>query len=512
MNKKLERNTGASFLVFLRRNKFNATATNIPAVDTSARERYFFSNIKVIGCASISFVLLFTDFSAADQLDTLPRLCDLVITAEDWRSKLNASSEGETVCFTRGLYDNFVYEPKTGQKFLGFGMAELNGSVILDGFDTAGGIWKRSDIEVLPLSAAACLPANEELRDCNKRQNLFFNDKNIKEIDRRPLPGEFAWFLDRESAVIYVGFDPSDGVIKLSVRNHAFFGQASDVTIDGFIIQHYASFPQQGAVQGKDGVRWLIEGNLVQDNAGAGINLGSQMVAVKNTIRRNGQIGVRGTGEAIALIGNAIVENNVNNFDTAWEAGGSKFFKTKGLLLVNNCFSENAGPGIWLDVDNEDSVIISNFSITNSHAGIFLEISYGSLVSDNIVAYNGSETDIYSSQISISGASNNFIVKNFLRRNKGDGFFISIIDPARFSETNEAYLVSNNRVTANFIIEDYVIDKHIIWFLVDGRSSGAIAKKRLESQSNYVKLVPLSHTIDLAKFNESLRFDGEYCS
>ena len=72
-----------------------------------------------------------------------------------------------------------------------------------------------------------------------------------------------------------------------------------------------------------------------------------------------------------------------------WEAGGTKFAGTDGLLIRANNVHHNTGPGLWTDINNIRTTIEHNVVHANTSHGIFHEISYRAVIRDNQVTDNG---------------------------------------------------------------------------------------------------------------------------
>jgi hypothetical protein len=101
--------------------------------------------------------------------------------------------------------------------------------------------------------------------------------------------------------------------------------------------------------------------------------------------------------------------------------------RTTDLLFRGNCAHDNLGPGIWTDIENRNSLIVSNYSFKNSGAGIFHEISGAATILDNFSGLNGSgENSPWGSQILISGSINTLVWRNRVQvaRNYGLGIFV----------------------------------------------------------------------------------------
>src|SRR5262249_44454163 len=124
-------------------------------------------------------------------------------------------------------------------------------------------------------------------------------------------------------------------------------------------------------------------------NHGTGISLANGSQALSNYVHNNGQKGIGGVGSNLVVFGNEISYNNFAGFDVTWEAGGTKFALTTGLILRSNNVHGNRGPGLWADVDCVKSTIENN-TVTNNFGGpgIQYEISTSAKIRYNTVRYN----------------------------------------------------------------------------------------------------------------------------
>ena len=96
-------------------------------------------------------------------------------------------------------------------------------------------------------------------------------------------------------------------------------------------------------------------------------------------------------GAAVTLVqGNEIAYNNyLKGVSYGWEAGGTKFVKTRGLIVRSNYVHHNWGTGLWTDIDNINTLVEGNRVIGNANQGIFHEISYAAVIRNNTVQGNG---------------------------------------------------------------------------------------------------------------------------
>ena len=68
-----------------------------------------------------------------------------------------------------------------------------------------------------------------------------------------------------------------------------------------------------------------------------------------------------------------------------WEAGGTKFARTRDLVVRRNFVHHNRGPGLWTDIDNVRTLYEANRVEDNGEAGILHEISYAAVIRNNVV-------------------------------------------------------------------------------------------------------------------------------
>lgn len=176
------------------------------------------------------------------------------------------------------------------------------------------------------------------------------------------------------------------------VTEYAFKGSADGVTIDGCEIRNYDNPSQKGAIQGDFWANdWTITDNEVHHNWGVGIQVkGDRAYIARNNVHHQHQLGVAAEGEGIVFEDNVVAFNNYEvDYAWGWEAGGSKFWGTDGLVVRGNHFHDNHGPGIWADHDNIRGLIEGNLVEDNYAAGVFWEISYSAVIRDNVIRRNG---------------------------------------------------------------------------------------------------------------------------
>jgi len=202
----------------------------------------------------------------------------------------------------------------------------------------------------------------------------------------------------------------------------AFRSGAADVTIRDLIIENYANPAQSGAIAGA-GDGWLIVDNEIRNNWGGGVALNDGYQVIGNNIHHNLQIGIKGSGTDVLIEANEIAFNNYrDDYDPAWEAGGTKFLQTTNLVVRGNYVHDNHGHGLWTDHNNIGTLYEDNVVINNHGAGIHHEISYDGIIRNNKVEGNGF---LHSKGgIRIASSSNVEIYGNTLKINNG-GIYVS---------------------------------------------------------------------------------------
>jgi len=164
----------------------------------------------------------------------------------------------------------------------------------------------------------------------------------------------------------------------------------SKVTVEGFVIEHFQTPLQRGAIQDYNGPGWTIENNSITMNSAAGVATGDNVQVLNNLIDHNAQEGFSASGNDGLYQNNEIAFNNFNlAIDPTWEAGGGKAWSTQHLTFNSNYVHDNGGPGLWADTNNIYTTFDSNTVNNNWGPGIYYEISYDATITNNTVTNNG---------------------------------------------------------------------------------------------------------------------------
>jgi hypothetical protein len=205
-------------------------------------------------------------------------------------------------------------------------------------------------------------------------------------------PGQ--WYLDRDEQKAYLADNPAGHTVEISEEPFAIRSDAPHVHVEGLTIEKYAPTAGDGALDGRSntgrmGEDWVVKNNVITLNHGAGIRLGHNMQILENKLIQNGQLGIAGSGDNCIVDGNEMARNNYAGYKYDWEAGGSKFAFTHNLVVRNNYAHDNVGPGLWTDLENENTLYEHNHTRANRGAGIQHEASYRATIRDNVIEDDG---------------------------------------------------------------------------------------------------------------------------
>ena len=342
----------------------------------------------------------------------------MIGTEDDLAALAAANPPSTTFVLARGIHRGHSIEPRDGQNFIGDPGAVLSGAVVLTSFAQRDGIWFVDGQAAEGLFHGQC--ADDRPR-CGHPEELFVDDVVLEHVGSVSAVGPGRWHFDYERDTVYLGEDPAGRVVELGVAPYAFRGDADSVTIEGLVIEKYAVPAQEGAIDSRrdrndlvGGSGWQITDNVVRWNHGVGIAATTGAFVSGNSVYENGQLGVAAKGAGVTFEENEIYGNNTAGFASGWEAGGSKFAYTTGLVVRNNYIHDNDGPGLWTDIDNIDTRYEGNRVIDNDRMGIFHEISY-----DAIIAGNGFGFDawLWGAGIAVSTSVNVEISGNVVEGN-----------------------------------------------------------------------------------------------
>ncbi|VAW07488.1 hypothetical protein MNBD_ACTINO02-844 [hydrothermal vent metagenome] len=341
----------------------------------------------------------------------------------DVEALVNGAPAGTAFIFEPGTYRGVSIKPKDAMSFVAQPGAIFNGSEIIDSFVQQGNVWVATGITAQGRVHGECIA---EAPMCSAPEDIYIDSVLSQQVEQANAVGPGTFHIDYESDTLTIGDDPTGRVVELSTTQFAFSGTASDITIDGFVIEKFANPAQTGAIQSMDnrglGRRWRIANNEVRLNHGVGIKVGAESLVEQNRVYENGQLGI-GTGPNgfdNIIRDNEVYANTTIGFVPGYETGGMKLTTQARLLVERNYVYANAGPGIWVDIDNIDVTVADNIVEDNFGPGIFHEISYRAIIRDNTVTGNGFGWTqwVYGAGILVAHSRNVLVTGNTVKDNR----------------------------------------------------------------------------------------------
>ena len=341
---------------------------------------------------SDSDIVVLTD-STGDGIDSSLAAAETgttIFPGQDIQAKVNQYPGGTTFQIKAGIHRLQSVVPKSGNSFVGEAGAILSGARLLTTFTRSGGYWiatgQTQQGDIRPISRDFCLPLRP---GCFYPEQLFINDALLQHVTSLGAVAPGKWYLDYGADKIYIANDPTGKKVETSVKAFAFKGDASNVTISGLIVEKYATPPGDGTVDGLGATGWIVSDNEIRWNQGKGIKAASGMQILRNYVHHQGQMGIAGYGNNLLVADNEMAYNNTAGFTSGWEAGGSKFVATNGVIVRRNFSHHNDGNGIHCDIDCINALIENNRVEDNNWRGIFYEISYKGTIRNNVCRRNG---------------------------------------------------------------------------------------------------------------------------
>lgn len=375
---------------------------------------------------------------------------------DDLHARVAAAPPGTKFVLMPGIYLGQQIEPKDGDSFTGNGLVILDGAKPLN-FTSNGRTWSAS-VGSIPIQKIRCV-AGHPL--CNIQRDVYLDDKPLMPVANPDALTADTWFYDQANGLAVIGINPAGHKLEIATAKSAFSNSGKNVTIAHLVVEKYASPPQFGAIgaqgalsNGQNGAQgWTVTDTEVRLCHGTGIQLSDRATIERCKVHHNGQKGIGARGMNVLIQNNEIAFNNYAGYDDGWEAGGTKFSRTTGLRVLDNYVHDNAGAGLWADIDNTNATFRSNRVDHNSATGIQYEISYAATIDHNTVRWNGSppRVSLWDAQISVQNSSNVIVTDNvvIVPPNAGNG--IVVINQERGIGDLGSRLGINNKVMKNTI-------------------------------------------------------------
>jgi parallel beta-helix repeat protein len=331
---------------------------------------------------------------------------------------------------------------------------EIRGSDVWSAWSPRGAAWVSDQIvPALPAAGNQDGRCAEASNRCLLPQQVFVDDQPLLPVPFgvQPTGGQFALDADRH---VVLAQNPNSHTVEVSTRQHWIITAADGVTIQSIAMRHAANDAQTGGVSNNGFSNWTLRDSRLANAHGAVVDMqhGANLRLLGNDISGGGDLGVHAAQFSSGLVqSNHIHDNNRDQFNPSWEAGGLKAADVHRFVMDNNEVDANAASGLWCDIASTDVTYSNNRVHHNLTQGIIFEISTGATVTNNAVWENGWGAPDWGwgGGIVVSTSSNVVVANNLVAWNRAG---ISIIEQAR----TDGAPVRNIDVHDNVIMRDVV--------------------------------------------------------
>jgi Right handed beta helix region/Secretion system C-terminal sorting domain len=353
-----------------------------------------------------------------------------------------------------------AYVAYPGEEVIVSGATRLTETWTSDG----GSVWKMNWPH--PKMWVRNVNTGDHADDARRRDVLIADGVFLQAVYTRADVREGTFFLQGSPdnpTVMYAwlpgGKNPNSVRMDTSLLNHLFNPSTNDVNcrfgetrgyfhLIGFTFRHTANEGYMGAVCSGD------EGSLIENVTAEWTNGAGFFISGKNHIVRgvrafyNGMSGIRGEYcDNCTLEYSTSKYNNAKGYRPFWESGGGKWLFSTNSTFRYLDFSDNEGPGLWLDMDNFDNVVEYSRFDRNYGVNIFLEwTSDRNIVRNNVsTRARFAEPSFFGYGLLIHAANDNIVLHNTFMANEGGG--LRIRTDSRDKATGNQYY--NNLFVAN---------------------------------------------------------------
>jgi parallel beta-helix repeat protein len=336
---------------------------------------------------------------------------------------VDGSPAGATVVVPACTFRETVRIEKT-LHLVGAPGAEIRGSDVWSTWEAVGDRWRAGPLPPFD-EFGVCAPGTTR---CAWPEQVFMDGRPLAQVASDPAPGEFA--VDDARRVLLAD-DPAGHLVEVTTRTQWLEVAAPGVTVEGFAMRHAANPPQaeHGALLVEPtGDGFTLRNADLSDAHGAllGVLRANRVTIERSELRSAGQLGV-GAWEAddLTIRELDLHDNNTEDFDGGWEAGGVKIQESRRTRLEGNRVHDNDGPGLWCDVDCSDTTFAGNTVYSNAGPGILFEISDGATILDNTIWACGSGFSEwgFGGGIVVSSSSHATVTRNLVAWS-GDGIAV----------------------------------------------------------------------------------------
>ncbi|MEZ4698891.1 MAG: right-handed parallel beta-helix repeat-containing protein [Rhodothermales bacterium] len=359
---------------------------------------------------------------------------------------------GDAVIVREGRYHEAIVPPAGGLPGRPIRLLAFPGdSVIVSGAMPLNGSWLREGGDWVlpwpfpPLWTRRVHDGVPQDDDARRRDVIILNGQMLKPVYRREDLYESAFYLEgspdapsRLFVRLPASIDANRQRWETSRLPHLFRTSDNETSclsgtqrsyfhLIGLTFEHVANEGQQGAVCiGGEGS--LLEDVTVRWTNGAGFLISGAGQTVRGAAAwYNGMTGIRGERCDRCLLEHSLSRrNNWKGYAPFWESGGGKWLYTTRSVFRYLEFSENEGPGLWLDAYNTGNTVESSRFHGNYGVNLFIELqSNDNVVRNNVMTgARYARPSFFGYGLLIHASDRNLVLHNTMMANEGGGMRI----------------------------------------------------------------------------------------
>ena len=311
----------------------------------------------------------------------------------------NARGFATTVLIHPGTYREAIELSATTPTPITFRATEA-GTVVISGSDVWTGWAPQGNLFVHPWpyrwGLAAIPPYWPPVPDIvRRREMIFVNGALLQQVQSRAAMREGTFYIDEAGHRAYLwppaGTSMARAVIEVAVRPNLLTATAGNLTIQGLVFQHGATFLDGDAVV-LGGPNLLVEASQFLWNNWGGLRITDSTSAVirGSTANHNGGRGIETYQNKDLVVTDN--ETSYNNWRGAsgkfydWAMGGIKNIRVHGGTFQRHRAMANQAWGFWFDWDNQNATVADSIACNNLLAGFDVEASQGPITISGAVA------------------------------------------------------------------------------------------------------------------------------